>query len=291
MKKVITTIVSVMLVSLLIVGAVFCFTGCQKKKDENKLYVGMECGYAPFNYTQMDDSNGAVKISNADGYANGYDVMIAKKIAEELGKELVIVKYNFNALINAVTTKSLDLIIAGMSPTAERKEAIDFSDAYYESQLVIVVRKDGKYASATSLSNFNGAKIAAQIGTFHNDALQKQASKYGINAQTPMSDFPALISALKTKAIDGYVAEEPGAKADCAANEELTYIPLKNNSTGFTASPEDVQIAVGMIKNSAIKDKVNAALQKLSSETRITMMQQATFFATGKTVVPDPVSE
>lgn len=294
MKKVITTIVSVMLVSLLLVGAVFCFTGCQNKKDDSKLYVGMECGYAPFNYTQTDASNGAVKISNADGYANGYDVMIAKKIAEALGKELVIVKYKFEALIPAVNAKSLDMIIAGMSPTAERKEAIDFSDAYYTSQLVIVVRKaeyEGKYANATKLADFNGAKIAAQIGTFHNDALQAQASQYGILPQTPMDTFPALINALKTKAIDGYVAEEPGAKADCAANEELTYISLKNNDTGFSASPEDVQIAIGLIKNSSIKDQINAALKKISAEERVRMMGDATFFATGKNVLPDPVPE
>lgn len=294
MKKVITTIVSVMLVSLLLVGAVFCFTGCQNKKDDSKLYVGMECGYAPFNYTQTDASNGAVKISNADGYANGYDVMIAKKIAEALGKELVIVKYKFEALIPAVNAKSLDMIIAGMSPTADRKEAIDFSDAYYTSQLVIVVRKaeyKGKYANATKLADFKGAEIAAQIGTFHNDALQAQASKYGIVPQTPMSDFPALINALKTGAIDGYVAEEPGAKADCAANEELTYISLKNNDTGFSASPEDVQIAIGLIKNSSIKDQINAALKKISAEERVKMMGDATFFATGKTVLPDPVPE
>lgn len=294
MKKVITTIVSVMLVSLLLVGAVFCFTGCQNKKDDSKLYVGMECGYAPFNYTQTDASNGAVKISNADGYANGYDVMIAKKIAEALGKELVIVKYKFEALIPAVNAKSLDMIIAGMSPTADRKEAIDFSDAYYTSQLVIVVRKaeyEGKYATATKLADFNGAKIAAQIGTFHNDALQAQASQYGIVPQTPMSDFPALINALKTGAIDGYVAEEPGAKADCAANEELTYISLKNNDTGFSASPADVQIAIGLIKNSSIKDQINAALKKISAAERVKMMGDATFFATGKTVLPDPVPE
>ena len=294
MKKVITTIVSVMLVSLLLVGAVFCFTGCQNKKDDSKLYVGMECGYAPFNYTQTDASNGAVKISNADGYANGYDVMIAKKIAEALGKELVIVKYKFEALIPAVNAKSLDMIIAGMSPTADRKEAIDFSDAYYTSQLVIVVRKaeyKGKYANATKLADFKGAEIAAQIGTFHNDALQAQAKKYGILPQTPMSDFPALINALKTGAIDGYVAEEPGAKADCAANEELTYISLKNNDTGFEASPADVQIAIGLIKNSSIKDQINAALKKISAEERVKMMGDATFYATGKTVLPDPVPE
>ena len=186
------------------------------------------------------------------------------------------------------------MIIAGMSPTAERKEAIDFSDAYYTSQLVIVVRKaeyKGKYANATKLADFKGAEIAAQIGTFHNDALQAQAKKYGILPQTPMSDFPALINALKTGAIDGYVAEEPGAKADCAANDELTYISLKNNDTGFSASPADVQIAIGLIKNSSIKDQINAALKKISAEERVKMMGDATFYATGKTVLPDPVPE
>ena len=106
-----------------------------------------------------------------------------------------------------------------------------------------------------------------------------------------MSDFPALINALKTNAIDGYVAEEPGAKADCAANDELTYISLKNNDTGFSASPEDVQIAIGLIKNSSIKDQINAALKKISAEERVKMMGDATFYATGKTVLPDPVPE
>ena len=113
MKKVITTIVSVMLVSLLLVGAVFCFTGCQNKKDENSIVVGLECGYIPFNYTQTDASNGAVKISNAEGYANGYDIMIAQKIADSLGKKLVIKKLDWDSLLPGVTAGTLDFIIAG----------------------------------------------------------------------------------------------------------------------------------------------------------------------------------
>lgn len=284
MKKVLSSVISVLLVVGILVGALTCFAGC-KKKDDSKLYVGMECGYQPFNFTQIDDSNGAVKISNAQGYANGYDVMIAKKIAEELGKELVIVKYEFNSLINGVNSGTLDLIIAGMSPTAERKEAIDFSDAYYESQLVIVVRKDGAFASATSLEDFKGAEIVAQNGTFHDRALQEQGPAHGIVRQTPKDTFPDMIVALNAGTIDGYVAEEPGAIADCYANPDLTYIRLVNNSTGFTASAEDVQIAVGMKKGSANLAAVNSALQKLSAETRNQLMNDAIFFATGKNVV------
>lgn len=270
--------------ALVLVFSTLCFTACGSSGEENKLYVGMECGYIPFNYTQFDDANGAVEISNAPGYANGYDVMIAKKIAESLGKELVIVKYEFKALISAVNAGTLDFIIAGMSPTAERREEIDFSNAYYESQLVIVVREDGKYASATSLADFNGANIVAQKGTFHDLALQAQAAENGINRGTPMKNFPMMTLALSTGAIDGYVAEEPGAIADCAAYDGLTYVRLENNTTGFTASAEDVQIAVGLKKGSEYTAQVNAALANISQNERQQMLELAIRLSSGSNV-------
>lgn len=283
MKKIFRTLCLAVFTAVVALSA-FTFTACGDTKDENKLYVGMECGYMPFNYTQLDGSDDAVKISNAPGYANGYDVMIAKKIAENLGKELVIVKYEWNALVNAVETGALDFIIAGMSPTAERLESIDFSDAYYESQLVIVVKEGGKYANATSLSDLSGANIVAQKGTFHDKALNEQAAEYGINRLTPMSSFPLMTSALKVGTIDGYVAEEPGAIADCAATEGLKYVPLINNSTGFTVTAEDVQIAVGIKKNSELTAKVNEALAKITAAERTEMMNRAINLASGKNV-------
>lgn len=281
LKRVFTAIVA----ALIATGTIF-LAACGENKDPDKLYVGMECGYAPFNYTQTDNANGAVKISNADGYANGYDVMIASKIAESLGKELVIVKYEFDALVNAVYSGSLDFIIAGMSPTAERKKTIDFSDAYYESQLVIVVRKDSKYASSTSLDDFDGANIVAQQGTFHDDVLNEQAEAHGITRKTPLATFPEMINALKTatKEYDGYVAEEPGAESDCAANSELTYVRLKNNDTGFAASPEDVQIAVGFKKNSPYKAAINQTLASVNDEQRLALIQRATELAVGDNI-------
>lgn len=271
MKKLLTIIIA----ALMSVLALFSFTACGNQKDPNKLYVGMECGYAPFNYTQTSDENGAVKISNAPGYANGYDVLIAKKIAESLGKELVIVKYEWDALIPAVQSGTLDFIIAGMSRTEERKESIDFSEPYYTSQLVIVVRKDGTYANAESLTDFNGANIVAQNGTFHDKALREQGSSFGITRATPMDSFPLMINALKAKAVDGYVAEDPGAQADCAANGEFTYIPLVNNGTGFTTTPGDVEISVGLKKGSDFLAPINDALAKISKEERSSLLETA----------------
>lgn len=284
MKKFFRAALLTLFASVIALSA-FSFAACGPQKDDDKIYVGMECGYIPFNYTQTDGSNGAVKISNAPGYANGYDVMIAKRIAEELGKELVIMKYEFNSLINAVQAGTLDFIIAGMSPTAERRESIDFSDAYYESNLVVVVREDGEYADATSLADFSGATLVAQMGTFHDKALQEQAADYGINRGTPMDTFPMMTMALSTGAIDGYIAEQPGAIADCSSVAGLKYIPLVNNETGFqNISPEDVQLAVGIKKGSELTAQVNAALAEISADERDEMMQRAIELATGDNV-------
>ncbi|MBQ7026244.1 MAG: transporter substrate-binding domain-containing protein, partial [Peptococcaceae bacterium] len=138
--------------------------GGGKEDEDNTLRIGMECAYAPFNWTQTDDSNGAVPIESGD-YANGYDVQIAKKVAEGLGKELVIVKTEWDGLVPAVDSGVIDGIIAGMSPTEERKKSIDFSENYYVSDLVIVVKADSPYANATSIKDFAGATLTAQLNT------------------------------------------------------------------------------------------------------------------------------
>lgn len=280
MKKISIGILSLIMVVLTVVFGSFALTGCGKNEDDN-LYVGLECAYPPFNFTQTSSGNGAVKIEGSEGWANGYDVMIAKRVAEGLGKNLVIRKIEWDGLLPGVTSGHLDLVIAGMSPTDERRQSIDFSDSYYDCSLVIVVRKDGKYASAKSLADFSGATIVAQSGTFHDTALKAECGNYSITRATPMESFPAMTAALKAKAVDGYVAEDPGAKADCAANPELTYIPLKNNDTGFKTGAGDAVIAIGMAKNSPLKDGINRILAGISDEERLAMMNEAVELATG----------
>ena len=106
------------------------------------LKIAMECAYAPFNWTQTTDANGAVPIQGQDGmYANGYDVQVAKYIAAELGMALEVYSYVWDSLIPAVQSGAVDAIIAGMSPTAEREEQVDFTDCYYNSNLVVIIMK------------------------------------------------------------------------------------------------------------------------------------------------------
>lgn len=280
MKKSLIGVLSLIMVVLTTVLCGMTFSGCGTR-EEDKLYVGLECAYPPFNFTQTSSGSGAVKIEGSEGWANGYDVMIAKRVAEGLGKKLVIRKFDWEGLLPGITSGHLDLVIAGMSPTEKRKQTVDFSDSYYDCSLVIVVRRDGKYASATSLADFSGATLVAQTGTFHDDALKAECADYNITRATPMETFPEMTAALKTKAIDGYVAEDPGARADCAANPELTFVPLKNNDTGFKTGDGDAVIAIGMAKNSPLKDDVNRILAGISAEERLSIMNEAAAIAIG----------
>lgn len=277
MKKVL----AVALVGAMAIG----MFGCGGNKDANndaqngqdtqtnngQLRIGMECGYAPFNWTQQDDSNGAVAIEGGGGYANGYDVQIAKKVADGLGKELVIVKTEWDGLVPAVQSGVIDGIIAGMSPTAERKESIDFSDNYYVSDLVIVVRADSPYADATSLADFAGAKITGQLNTFHDTVIDQIE---GVEHVTAMPDFPSMRVALESGIIDGYVSERPEGISASAANSNFAFVGF-DLENGFTYNVDDAAIAMGIKKDSDLTTQVNEVLAGISQEERDQLMKDA----------------
>lgn len=242
----------------------------QGAEESNELRIGMECGYAPFNWTQQDDSNGAVAIEGG-GYANGYDVQIAKQVAEGLGKELVIVKTEWDGLVPAVQSGVIDGIIAGMSPTAERKEKIDFTDNYYVSDLVIVVRADSEYANATSIQDFAGATLTAQLNTFHDTVIDQIE---GVEHATPMTDFPAMRVALESGIIDGYVSERPEGISAAAANDAFVYVGFEVEN-GFEYEINDAAIAMGIAKDSELTAQVNEVLAGISQEERDALMADA----------------
>lgn len=264
---------------LVLLGLLLAFstvlTGCggdkkEGKESSNEFRVGLECAYAPFNWTQTDKSNGAVPIDGG-GYAGGYDVEIAKKIADGLGKKLVIVKTEWDGLLPALTSGKIDAIIAGMSPTEERKKSIDFTDNYYKSELVVVVKKDGKFASAKSLDDFSGAKITAQLNTFHYSVIDQMPK---VEKQTAMESFPTMIVALNSGNIDGYISEKPGAVSAVASNKNLSFVSFEEGK-GFKASDDDVAVAVGLKKKSDLTDKINKILAGVSQADRDQLMNTA----------------
>ncbi len=231
--------------------------------------VGLECNYAPFNWTQTEESESSVPIFEG-GFADGYDIQIAKIIAQGLGRELEVHKIEWDGLIPALLAGKIDAIIAGMSPREDRKVTVDFSEPYYESDLVIVVKKDGPFAAAKSLADFSGAKITGQLNTVHDTVIDQIP---GVQHQTPMDTFPAMIVALTSGKIDGYVSERPGAMSAITANPELGYVVFEEGQ-GFEAPPEDIAIAVGLPKGFDAT-KINEILAGISEEQRLEMMRIA----------------
>jgi putative lysine transport system substrate-binding protein len=261
---------------VLLVSSILLLAGCGTSKssgaessDDNTFKVGLEAGYAPFNWTQNDDSKGGVKIGSSAEYAGGYDVEIAKKVAEGLGKELVIVKTEWDGLVPALTSGKIDAIIAGMSPTVERKKSIDFSDNYYTSNLVMVVKKGSKFEGSTSIQDFKGAKVTAQLNTFHYSVIDQIK---GVDKKTAMDNFPAMRVALESGMIDGYVSERPEGVSASAANENYVMVEFED---GFKTSPDDTAIAVGLKKDSELTDKINEVLKGISEEERTNIMDTA----------------
>ena len=233
------------------------------------LKVGMEAGYPPFNWTQQDDSNGAVKIDGSAEYAGGYDVEIAKKVAEGLGKELVIVKMAWDGLVPALQSGVVDAIIAGMSPTDKRKESIDFTENYYTSDFVIVVKKGGAFEDAKTLADFEGAKITSQLGTTNYNVIEQIPN---VQLQTAMEDFSAMRVAVQSGVIDGYVAERPEAVSATAANENFAYVELEK---GFKTDPADTAVAIGVRKGYDLTEKMSEIIKTISEEERMKLMDEA----------------
>ncbi|MDR1628844.1 MAG: transporter substrate-binding domain-containing protein [Oscillospiraceae bacterium] len=246
-------------------------TTTQGAKKE-QLRVGLECAYAPFNWTQLDSGNGAVKIDGqSSAYAAGYDIEIAKIIAEKLDRELVIVKTSWDGLIPAVQSGVIDLVIAGMSPTEERKLEIDFTNSYYTSKHVIIVNADGALANATGLADFAGKKITGQLGTVHYDLIDQIE---GVKKETAMEDFAAMRIALESGVIDGYVSEYPEGLSAELANSKFKMIVFEDGK-GFDVKPEDKEIAVGLKKGSELVDQINTILAGITAEQRQTFMDNA----------------
>ena len=262
------SLISKWMTFLLVFLSVFVNQDTSYATDDNIFRVGMEAAYPPFNWTQNDDSNGAVSIEGSDDYANGYDVQMAKKIAKGLNKKLLIVKTEWDGLVFSVNSGKIDAIMAGMSPTKERAKEIDFSKAYYNSDLTLVVNAKGDFKDAKNLSDFKGAKVVAQLNTFHDTVVDQIP---GVIHMDAMTDFASMRVAVQSGKADAYVAEKPEAMTAERAGVSLKMIKLED---GFKASKEDTTIAIGLKKGNPDLKKMNEILEGISQEERDKLMEE-----------------
>lgn len=247
--------------------------------EDGVLTIAMECAYAPYNWMQGDDSNGAVPISNVPGsYANGYDVMIGKKIAEVNGWELEVIQADWDSLVPGVQTGIYDAVIAGQSMTAERSEQVDFAGPYFYASIVCVTKKDSPYATATSIADLAGGKCTAQIATIWYDQCLPQID--GALVQTAAETAPAMLMALETGSVDFICTDMPTAQGAVAAYPDMSILDFSGTDGDFQFSDEvraeNVNIGVSVKKgNTELKDKIDAVLSTMTQDDMNALMQQA----------------
>lgn len=249
-----------------------CLASCgEEQVDERPTFtVGMECAYAPFNWTENIKSDTNYPIDGTSLYAEGYDVQIAKKIADYMGCRLVIKAIEWDGLINALEAGQIDAIIAGMSDTEERRLSVDFTAPYYRSTHVLVMDKDSKYVNGKTLNDFAGANVVGQIETLYDSLIDQLVD---VNHLTPLADVPTIVTAITSNRADITILEEPVAKGLIETNPNLTYIKLEE---GFNVSDEDVCVAIAIAKgNSDLNDKVSQVLNTITEAERNQLMDEA----------------
>lgn len=266
--------IGILLVLMMVfTGAVFA-EGAIPGLEDGVLTVAMECAYAPYNWAQPDDSNGAVPIKDSLLYANGYDVMTAKAICEKNGWKLEIKQLDWDSLIPAVQSGVCDAVIAGQSMTSERMESVDFAGPYLYATIVCLTRKDSKFASAKGINDLAGGTCTSQSGTIWYDSCLPQIPDAKIGM--PAESAPAMLMAVASGAVDFVCTDMPTAQGALIAYPDLVLLDFAGSGNDFEVSDEEINIGVSIQKgNTALVDAINAYLKDKTADDFNALMAEA----------------
>lgn len=242
--------------------------------EDGVLTVGMECVYAPYNWTQMDDSNGAVPIVNQPGaYANGYDVMMAKKFCEKYGWELEVMALEWGGLSAALKSGTIDAAIAGQSMTEERLAEVDMAGPYYYASIVCVTKKDSPLASATGISQLTGTCTAQQATIWYESCLPQIP---GAEIMPQSDDAPAMIMAVESGTVDFICTDMPTARGACATYDDLVILDFSDTDDNFVVPEGEINIGISVVKgNTQLKDAFDAVLSQMTEDDFTALMDEA----------------
>ena len=242
--------------------------------EDGVLTVAMECNYAPYNWSQSDDSNGAVPISGSKEYANGYDVMMAKKLCEANGWQLEIVRLDWDSLVPAVQSGMVDAVIAGQSMTAARAEMVDFAGPYLYASIVCLAKKGTPQAEAKGISELSGY-CTSQLGTIWYSVCLPQIPKADI--QPAAESAPAMLMALETGAVDFICTDIPTAQGALAVYPDMVLLDFSGSEDNFVVSEEEINIGISVMKgNTVLKNALDAVLSTMTVDDFNAMMAEAT---------------
>jgi putative lysine transport system substrate-binding protein/putative lysine transport system permease protein len=246
--------------------------------NDGILTVGLECGYAPFNWSTTTPTDTSVAIADSQFLCDGYDVRVSSYLAEALDVDLRIVKADWDGLIPSLTSGNIDAIIAGMTDTPSRRETISFSQPYFETRSVMIVLANSEYANAETVADFEGANVVAQAGTLQDDIIAGYEESDGWIQGTAYPTYPDALTALlsRSSGIDAILAEEPFALQMLGQHgNAIDLITIVDDAN----VPNDdflITVSVGLRKSdTALLAGIETALTALSEATRLQWMADA----------------
>ena len=271
MRRMLAMALAILMMTALLSGAQ---AGVPSGVEDGVLTVAMECNYAPYNWSQSDDSNGAVPISSSNEYANGYDVMMAKKLCEANGWKLEIVRLDWDSLVPAVLSGVVDAVIAGQSMTAARAEMVDFAGPYLYASIVCLARQGTPQAEAKGISELSGY-CTSQLGTIWYSVCLPQIPNAEI--QPAAESAPAMLMALETGAVDFVCTDIPTAQGALAVYPDMVLLDFSGSEDNFVVSEEEINIGISVMKgNAVLKDALDAVLSTMTVDDFNAMMAEAT---------------
>lgn len=234
-KNKLLKVVSLISITVLTMGLL---AGCGSSKDGNVLVMGTNAEFEPFEYY-----NGTEIV--------GFDVDIAKAIAEKIGKELKIEDMAFDSLLLALGSSKVDCVIAGLTIDDERKQQVDFTDTYFKSKQVIIVKADN--TEINTVDNLVGKKVGVQLGTTGDLACSDVEGVEVIR----LDKGTQAVADLQNGKVDAVVIDEEPAKKMVAGKDDLKIVE---------APFIDEEYAIAIKKgNQTLVDEINKALDELKT--------------------------
>ena len=230
--------------------------------DGVTLRVGMEAAYAPYNWQVSEASEYTIPIENVSGaHADGYDVQVAKMIAEALGMEPVAVKLDFSGLIDALNNGQIDIVCAGMSVDPDRAQSADFSDSYIDDDIVMITTQDSPYAGATTFADLSGASVMGQAATMYDTVIDQIPD---INHMTPGETVPIVVESLASGTSDVITYSMLSVPKLLETYPNFVELEMEDKFEG-SVMPDNAAIAKGQ---DAILEQINEVINAIPEDER-----------------------
>lgn len=230
--------------------------------DGKTLRVGMEAAYAPYNWQVSEESEYTIPIENVSGaFADGYDVQVAKMIAEGLGMEAVAVKLDFAGLIDALNNGQIDIVCAGMSVDPDRAQSADFSDSYIDDDIVMITTQDSPYAGATTFADLSGASVMGQAATMYDTVIDQIPD---INHMTPGETVPIVVESLASGTSDVITYSMLSVPKLLETYPNFVELEMEDKFEG-SVMPDNAAIAKGQ---DAILEQINEVINAIPEDER-----------------------